>query len=70
MADSPLRRQRSKKGDLDEADIGIAKYWVQPGRRFMRSAAIPAENITRVSTRRSAAVATADPMAIPTSVGQ
>src|SRR5574344_1260817 len=40
----------------------------QSGRRFSRWAAAPAENITRQSTRRSAAVAVAEPMAIPKSM--
>lgn len=36
--------------------------------QFRRCAASPAENITRVSTRKSAAIAQAEPMAIPTSM--
>ena len=36
--------------------------------QFRSCAASPAENITRVSTRKSAAIAQAEPMAIPTSM--
>ena len=42
--------------------------WLQPGRRFIDCAVVPAENITRVSIRRSAAFEQADPIAIPTSI--
>jgi hypothetical protein len=58
---------RSKKGFFDELLNGMQKYCLQSSSRFMRCAATPAENITRQSMRLSAAVATAEPMAMPTS---
>ena len=57
----------SKNGFLDDALTGIANTCLHPSRMFNRWAASPAENITRVSTRWSAAVAQAEPMAMPTS---
>ena len=59
---------RSKNGFLEEALTGIAITWRHPFNQSRRWAANPAENITRVSTRRSAAVAHAEPIAIPTSI--
>ena len=59
---------RSKKGFLEEALTGMANTVWQSGNHFSRCAASPAENMTRVSARKSAAVAQAEPMAIPTSI--
>ena len=58
---------RSKNGFLLDALTGMAKTCRHPSSMFSRWAAKPAENITRVSTRWSAAVEQAEPMAIPTS---
>ena len=57
----------SKNGFLEEALTGMANTVLQSFSQFIRCAASPAENITRVSTRMSAAVAQAEPTAIPTS---
>ena len=59
---------RSKNGFLEDALTGMAITILQSFSQFRRCAASPAENITRVSTRKSAAVAQAEPMAIPTSM--
>ena len=56
----------SKNGFLEEALTGIANTALQSFSQFIRCAASPAENITRVSTRISAAIAQAEPTAIPT----
>ena len=58
---------RSKNGFLDDALTGMAYTWVHPSSQSSCWAARPAENITRVSTRWSAATEQAEPMAIPTS---
>ena len=58
---------RSKNGFLALALTGIAIMQVQSGIHPSARAAYPAEYITRVSRRRSAAVAQAEPNAIPTS---
>ena len=59
---------RSKNGFLEDALTGIAITILQSFSQFRRCAASPAENMTRVSTRISAAVAQAEPMAMPTSM--
>ena len=46
----------------------MAKTWVHPSSQSSRWAANPAENMTRVSMRWSAATEQADPIAIPTSI--
>lgn len=58
---------RSKNGLLEDALTGMAKTVLHPFSQSKRWAASPAENITRVSTLKSAAMAQAEPMAIPTS---
>jgi hypothetical protein len=52
---------------LEEAETEMAKTDRQALGRSNVWAAKPAENITRVSNRKSAAVAQAEPTAIPTS---
>ena len=57
----------SKNGFLEDALTRIAKTCLHPFNISKRCAPNPAENITRVSTLLSAAVAQAEPIAIPTS---
>ena len=59
---------RSKNGFLDDALTGMANTAAQSFSHPNCWAAKPAENMTRVSTRKSAAVAQADPTAMPTSI--
>ena len=58
---------RSKKGFFDDALMGMAIHWRQFFNRSSRSTAQPAENMNRLSPLKSAALAQAEPMAIPTS---
>ena len=62
-----LKLLRSKNGFFALALTGIAIMQVQSGIHPRARAAYPAEYITRVSSRRSAAVAQAEPNAMPTS---
>lgn len=59
---------RSKNGFLEEALIGMAMHCRQSFSRPNFSTAHPAENMTLQSTLKSAALAQAEPMAIPTSM--
>ena len=58
---------RSKNGFFEDALTGIAITHLQSPNIPKRCAAIPALNITRVSRRKSDAVAQAEPTAMPKS---
>ena len=60
---------RSKNGLFDEAEMAMPTViWMSSPRKPSSSAATPIEYMMRVSRRRSAAVAHADPRAMPTSM--
>ena len=60
---------RSKNGFLDEAETAMPIVrWTSEPIQPSCSTATPMEYITRVSRRRSAAVAQAEPTAMPTSM--
>ena len=59
----------SKNGLFDEAEMAMPTVmWISSPRNWSSSAATPIEYMMRVSRRRSAAVAQAEPTAIPTSM--
>ena len=59
----------SKNGLFDEAEMAMPTViWTSLPRNWSSSAATPIEYMMRVSRRRSAAVAHADPSAMPTSM--
>ena len=60
--------ERAKNGFLEDALRAMAMICEQPSSQPKSAAVHPAENMTRVSTRKSAAIEQAEPTAIPTSI--
>ncbi len=59
---------RSKYGFFDAAANAMAMIWLHPSNHPNDKEAQPAENITRESTRKSAATEQAEPTAMPKSM--